>query len=173
MADAASEAVCNPHIGCYAHTLNLAAQKGLRINHVSRLLGRIRRIVSFFSQHLPKHKLIQDVCTRWNSAADMIERFLEYATLTSKEIRSVNKYVSTLSETDISNAELVLACFKPLRRVTTVLCTEETPSISIILPLQNQLSTLMAPSDHDLTSVRYMKATIVNDLSTRIMISSI
>ncbi|KAL3881267.1 hypothetical protein ACJMK2_027723 [Sinanodonta woodiana] len=72
----------------------------------------------------------------------MIDRFLElqpavYAALTSKEIRSVDKDVSTLSETDISNAEEVLECLKPLRTVTTVLCTEETPTISIILPLQN------------------------------------
>ncbi|KAL3859966.1 hypothetical protein ACJMK2_010144 [Sinanodonta woodiana] len=86
----------------------------------------------------------------------MIERFLElqpavYAALTSKEIRSVNKDVSTLSETDISNAEEVLACLKPLRTVTTVLCTEETHTISIIPPLQNQLSTLKTPSDHDST----------------------
>jgi hypothetical protein len=48
MAVAASEEGCNPHIGGYAPTLNLAAQKGLKINDVSRLLGRFRGIVSFF-----------------------------------------------------------------------------------------------------------------------------
>ncbi|KAL3881266.1 hypothetical protein ACJMK2_027722 [Sinanodonta woodiana] len=48
MAVAASEAGCNPHTGCYAHTLNLAAHKGLKISDFSRLLGRIRRTVSFF-----------------------------------------------------------------------------------------------------------------------------
>ncbi|XP_041372815.1 zinc finger BED domain-containing protein 4-like [Gigantopelta aegis] len=39
-----------PHIKCFAHTINLAAQKVLKINEVHRLLGRVKRIVTFFSQ---------------------------------------------------------------------------------------------------------------------------
>ena len=45
---AGRELGCNPHIGCYAHTLNLAVQKGLNVNIVAHLLGRIRRVVSYF-----------------------------------------------------------------------------------------------------------------------------
>lgn len=37
MTVAAKEANCFPHIGCYAHTLNLGAQKCLKINTVSRI----------------------------------------------------------------------------------------------------------------------------------------
>ena len=95
-----------PHVKCLAHTINLAAQKALGINAVSRLLGRIRRIVSFFhrsstaaqllkvkqsSLSLPVHKLMIDVSTRWNSAYDMVHRYLEQqpviaATLLSNDI---------------------------------------------------------------------------------------
>ena len=42
------EASMAPHIACFAHTVNLAAQKLLDIPQVQRLLGRIRRVVSFF-----------------------------------------------------------------------------------------------------------------------------
>ena len=75
-----------PHIRCFAQSLNLAAQKGLEIPSIARLLGRMRRVVTFFQSSstatklleskqkalgLPIHKLIQDVKTRWNSSYDM------------------------------------------------------------------------------------------------------
>ncbi|KAI4809482.1 hypothetical protein KUCAC02_018361 [Chaenocephalus aceratus] len=64
----------------------------MAVNQVSRLLGKIRRAVSFFHRsttaahvleqkqemlHLPKHRLINDVATRWNSSYEMVERYLE------------------------------------------------------------------------------------------------
>lgn len=63
----------HPHIRCVAHTLNLATQRGLQVPLMERLLGRIRRVVSFFHKsttamallrskqtilELPQHKLI-------------------------------------------------------------------------------------------------------------------
>ena len=68
------------HIGCFAHTLNLAAQKALKIDTVSRLLEKVRRIVGYFHRSttaaallktkinqlgLQDLKLRQDVQTRW------------------------------------------------------------------------------------------------------------
>ncbi|XP_069114202.1 E3 SUMO-protein ligase ZBED1-like [Argopecten irradians] len=45
---AAQTAVFTPHIGCFAHTLNLATGRGLAVRELDRLLGRVRRIVSYF-----------------------------------------------------------------------------------------------------------------------------
>lgn len=80
MTIAAAEAPFTLHVKCYAHTLNLAAQRALKIPAVARLLGRVRRIVNFFRRstiannmlkakqrllQLPEHKLMTDVVTRF------------------------------------------------------------------------------------------------------------
>ena len=81
-----------PHIGCVAHTINLGTQRGLQVKQLETLLGRIRRVVTYFHKsstattilkskqailEIPQHKLIMDVSTRWNSTYDMLNCFLE------------------------------------------------------------------------------------------------
>lgn len=80
------------HIRCFAHILNLASQRALKVTVVARLLAKVRRICVFFHRssiaadvlkrhqrmlELPQHKLITDVVVRWNSAYEMLSRFLE------------------------------------------------------------------------------------------------
>ncbi|XP_041375019.1 zinc finger BED domain-containing protein 4-like [Gigantopelta aegis] len=185
---AAREACCIPHIGCYAHTLNLAAQKGLKVNAVSRILARVRHVVSFFHRSttatallkektkqlgLKNVKLLQDVPTRWNSACDKLERFLEmqpaiYDVLVAKEIHSNVNGISTLSEADITIAEDIVACLLPLKAITTVLCTEKMPTVSIILPLQKKLLTsVLVSKEMDSDVIKQMKKAMASDLDSR------
>lgn len=98
--NAVSDAGLGPHIGC----LNLTSQKGMAVSQVSRLLGKIRKTVGFFHHssvaahiletkqtmlNLPKHCLIHDVPTRWNSSYEMVKQYLEqkstvYSALTER-----------------------------------------------------------------------------------------
>lgn len=46
--NAVIEAGLGPQISCFAHVINLASQRGISVNRMDRLLGRIRKVVSFF-----------------------------------------------------------------------------------------------------------------------------
>uniref|UniRef100_A0A8C4SQW8 BED-type domain-containing protein n=1 Tax=Erpetoichthys calabaricus TaxID=27687 RepID=A0A8C4SQW8_ERPCA len=147
------------HVKCFAHTINLTAQRALKLPSVSRLLGKIRRITGFFHRsatanhvlkqkqkllELAPHKLTTDVATRWNSAFDMIDRFLEQqpaicAVLLSAEVRKYGAGICTLDETDVANAEEVAAALKPLKEATNIMSEEATPTLSVIAPLHAQL----------------------------------
>jgi hypothetical protein len=177
------------HIGCYAHTLNIAVQKCLSVKRASHLLAKIRRIVAYFHRSniansvlkekaealgLPQHKLIIDVSTRWNSAYDMVSRFLEmqvavFATLRSKDVGKV----SDASDVSISDEELLLAeemiqFLKPLKDITVVLCSEDNPTVSVIMPLQHQIvDSILSSSDAECPAVKEMKSLVKKSLEPR------
>ncbi|KAK3106359.1 hypothetical protein FSP39_018462 [Pinctada imbricata] len=176
------------HVKCYAHTLNLAVQKALKVQRVSHILSRIRRIVSFFhrssvaaaslktqseSLSIPYHKLIIDVPTRWNSAFDMLERFLEMqfavtAVLKSKSVSKIKeKDISSFTDDDLLFAEDVMNTLKPMKTITTSLCTERIPTLSVIQPLQHSIKMLMSPKDDDKPAIKALKSAILNDLGGR------
>ncbi|KAK5934801.1 hypothetical protein CgunFtcFv8_020223 [Champsocephalus gunnari] len=60
MTIAAEEAVFTLHVKCYAHTLNLAAQRALKITAVARLLGRVRRIVNFSRRSTTANHMLKE-----------------------------------------------------------------------------------------------------------------
>ena len=76
-------------LACAGHMLNLAVQKALQIPQVSTPLARCRKLVAHFHKSrvkadefkrnqlllndVPKHKLIHDMMTHWNSTYDIIE----------------------------------------------------------------------------------------------------
>ncbi|KAM3874432.1 E3 SUMO-protein ligase ZBED1-like [Diretmus argenteus] len=185
--NAVIEAGLGPQIGCFAHVINLASKRAISVNQMDRLLGRIRKVVSYFHRsttaahvlktkqamlQIPNHKLIHDVTTRWNSTYDMVERYLEqqaavYSALTDKTLKKYIKDIVTLSDDDMKVAEEVLQVLKPLKMVTTLMSTESAPSVSMVLPLKTRILQSMAPSEEDSTITRDVKAAIREDLDPR------
>lgn len=185
---AGRELSSKPHIGCFAHTLNLAAQKALKINTVSRILARVRKIAGFFHKSttaaavlktktkllgLKEVKLVCDVQTRWNSAADMLERYLQlqpaiYATLLSRDVNTgKDTEINVLNETDTRLAEDIMQCLAPLKTITEAICTEKTPTVSIILPLMQKVETIMADNETDSQTIKSVKTAVTGDLENR------
>ena len=178
------------HVGCFAHVLNLASQAALKIPAVSRLLGRVRRISAYFHRSslashtlkrkqklldLPQHKLVTDVPTRWNSALEMLERFLEQqpavsAALLSPEVRKQDKDLCTLTEADITAAEDVAQALKPLKKATLVMSQEGTPTLSVIAPLRAKLLEEMQLTPGDSGMVKEIKSAVHKDLQKRYLL---
>uniref|UniRef100_A0A8C5MWL9 BED-type domain-containing protein n=1 Tax=Leptobrachium leishanense TaxID=445787 RepID=A0A8C5MWL9_9ANUR len=177
-----------PYVKCFAHTLNLASQRALtKVPALSRLLGRVRRIATFFHRSnianhclkekqkclgLKNHKLITDVTTRWNSSYDMVERFLQQqpaicATLISPEVRKRESDLCTLNETDVSNAEDAVSALKPMKDATTLMSEERNPTVSLIAPLHAQLIQNMTDAMGDTTIIHELKNAIKTDLLKR------
>lgn len=149
------ESVC-----CFAHTLQLAINDGLKIPNVTRVVAACSRMVSHFhhstvataalkkkqeQQGLPLHKLIQCCRTRWNSVFDMMERLDEQrwaitATLSDRTVTKLSD-ARTLELTDEcwQTIEGMLPVLRSLKCATTALCSETHVSISLVYPVTNSL----------------------------------
>lgn len=174
------------HIGCVAHTINLATQKGLQVLKIIKLSARIRRVVNYFcksligisylknkqtSLKLPKHKLIMDMITRLYFTFDMLERVLEQqpaneASFMVEYLKFFFRNIYTLQLFEA--AQQVLEVFRPIQTITTILCHEKSPTVSLIYPpkemLLGQLSSVGVDNDLLVTAV---KTTIHRNLEPR------
>lgn len=120
---------------------------------------------------LPHHKLINDVPTRWNSSYDMVERFLEQAAveaaLLAKDIKKNARDIHTLSEDDISTAEGVIKVLGPIKTITTIICDEKSPAVSMIHPLKEMMMQQLKILDDDNGLITEVKTAIAKDLEPR------
>ena len=173
-----------PHIGCFAHTLNLAVNKCMNVTEVSFLVGKCRTLVSVFKQRYIKTlslhnaqavleikqlQVLQDVETRWNSALIMIRRILQiyraiYATL-YKDKRN-EKLLPNDSE--LKSMENLKQHLTPIEEATTRISSQNKPTASYILPmLQRFINHDLVVQDGDSPLVRKAKESMRNDLSKR------
>lgn len=156
----------------------------MAVQHISLLLAKTRKIVNFFHRsttaahvlntkqellQLPIHKLIQDIPTRFklwlkHILSSRLQCILHW---TDKAVKKNVKDIVTLSENDVRLAENVITVLKPLKTVTTLMCTESSPSVSMVLPMKMMILKSKVLSDDDSPAVRDVKTAIGNDLQQR------
>lgn len=171
-------------VGCFAHTLNLAVQKGTSTRSVSNIIATTKRIVSFFHRSTsakgiltikqkqldkPVHCLVNDVSTRWNSTLSMLERFAEqraaiYAALDELGRNDLFQSISRISTCDV---ESIIAFLQPFKTATEVMSGESYCTISLIKPLQNNLLAKCKADAADSKLIEEMKAAVSEDLAKR------
>ena len=173
------------HLSCVGHTLQLAVNNALDLAPVARVLQRCRKVVGHFSHsyvaqselsvkqsalNLPKHKLIQEVATRWNSSLEMAKRILEQQSAISAVLLQSHKRSDRellLSPADITLLEHIVEVLQPFAEATTMLSSEKYVSVSVVQPiLKALLKKHLRPSDTDSQIVTDMKAALYTSLSS-------
>lgn len=148
--------------GCYGHRINLIVKHSLEVPELSKILGKSRKLVTFFHQstsvtdifiekqhvifsntpELIGHKLIMDVSTRWNSTLAMLSRLAEQTPviMALANEASLSKHALTtirntcLSFEEHSIVQQLVEILKPFERATTILCGQKTPTMNKVLP---------------------------------------
>lgn len=121
MTVAAEELGASSHVGCLAHTTNLACGRALKITSVSHLLAKIRQVLTAIlkeKQKLlqpPEHEVVIDVPTRGKSALNLVSSYLEFMQLSHTRLDKRENNISTLSERDLASAEELVAVLTPLK----------------------------------------------------------
>ena len=136
-------------LGCFGHTINLCVKAGLNQSQVHTAIARCSRLVTFFRKssraaHVltskqdalgsPKHKLLKDVETRWNSTYDMVERVMEQQEPICATLIEQKRLDLLPKDTEFRLLEEVLKVLKPFKDITVQVSGENYVTISSILP---------------------------------------
>ena len=128
---------------------------GLGISTIQQVISKAKKIVAHFrhsviatkgleekqiSLNIPNHKLLQEICTRWNSTYFTCERLLEqrwaiYAVIHDE----ADKRHLDLKPHQWDILTQLFTVLKPLQVATNALCEEQNVSVSSIYPVLNGL----------------------------------
>ena len=158
------------HVKCFAHTLHLVVSEAIKTDLINDVRKRCRQIVTFFHQstkatdklkeiqaqtHVPSHKLIQEVDTRWNSTFYMFERIIEQHEAVTNTLCLSNRNDLCLSISEVQVLKAAVAILKAFECGTTEISADQYISISKVIPLSKSLQHLTVgsiPKDTTLAS---------------------
>uniref|UniRef100_A0A671SCA6 BED-type domain-containing protein n=1 Tax=Sinocyclocheilus anshuiensis TaxID=1608454 RepID=A0A671SCA6_9TELE len=170
-------------VPCFGHNLHLAINKGLDIDRVSGSLSRLRKTVSAFSRspkmlrllkkkqkdlQLPEHRMIHDEPTCWDSAYEMVERFLEQQQAVCSVLADDRKKWHLMpKDSDITVLETVKEVLSPVSSFTDALSGEKHTTLSAVLPLSWKIFSTLTVEEGDSNLKRQLKDNIREDLRQR------
>lgn len=171
-------------LSCFGHNLDLAINKGLNDNRIERALSICRKVVAAFlsswkrqrdlkdtqvQKGLPQKKLKGDVCTRWGSKANMVERIVEQQDairVVLGQDRKTSYLVPTWQDLDVLQS--VLKATEGFKDLTDLLSGEKQITCSAIKPLIKVINDkIVIPQDDDSELTLEIKGRIKADLASR------
>jgi len=172
------------HLFCFAHTLNLVVQNGVRV--VKQVQDKVKAIVEHFHrssvacekllalqrQMRPDHnavKLKNDVVTRWNSTYDMLRRISEIQEPVEAAITVLGKPVDTLTTDEWLLIREAVTVLRPFEMVTTEISSETNVSVSKVIVLVRGLISACNKMKANLKTslAQQMSSTICDELCRR------
>ena len=143
-----------------AHSLNLAVTQALeKIEGLVRCREMARNIVTFFKQsgnameklwemqdrlEIPRHKLLQEVCTRWNSTYLMFKRIIEQKNAIVAILATVSNSLQIPNNEEWSIIESAVDSLEPFYQATVEMSAEYCLSASKIIPVARQLTSVVS-----------------------------
>jgi len=135
------------NFGCFAHTMNLIVQSALTsekdlIEKVKNIVSRFRRSTNASQKLLtcqinsgikdPK-KLIQDICTRWNSTFYMLDRFVELEIYIRSTLGLIDNPPESLTSEEWTVVKELIQILQPFEEATKAVSGEKYMTASIII----------------------------------------
>jgi len=173
------------HLSCFAHTLNLVASKLFDekdgLNDVKALVASVKTIVKHFkhsvqaSDELRKAqsdlqallKLIQSVCTRWNSTYYQLERFIKLSEKIAPILLSNSKAPAMLTASQLDNLKDFIQIFQPLELLTKEVSGENYVTSSKIIPMVYGLTKAIESVQPNTAIGCECKTFILNEINKR------
>jgi hypothetical protein len=166
------------HQRCFAHVLNLAVQKGIK---VIKDIEKVRELIGFLNMSSKQLQLLEetakninadylspkgDVITRWNSTYEMIDRVLKLKPiLTLLFIQNEDYKKKKFPENLWDTLENLRNLLEPFSEATHLISASEYPSLCIILPLYDNLIVHLNNFNSDKLDLKKCAETIKKKLS--------
>lgn len=173
------------HFPCFAHTVNLIVEVGLKCQSVKPIISKVRTVVKWIknsvinSDKLRKiqlgkgipegslKKMILDVCTRWNSVFYMLERFIEMVKICSDLILDDHKSPEMPSSQEIEILKQLVDLLKPFEFITREASAENYVTISKIIPMISCLRTKMQNFTSTFSVVKDLQSALKVEIEKR------
>ncbi|CAG5015362.1 unnamed protein product [Parnassius apollo] len=136
------------HIRCFAHSVNLIVQSGLK--DIKNTVLKVKSIVEYFKSSssaltklkeiqqqmgLPELKLKQDVVIRWNSTHDMLNRFLTLKEAIISTVAILGTDLEMLTPEDWKIVDLAIKILEIFYNVTVEMSSETQVTLSKVIVL--------------------------------------
>ena len=173
-------------IGCFAHSLQLSVNEGLKLPIISKMVTTAKKVVEHFSRsHLAGNALLdhqrrtgearalrleKSVDTRWNSTYLLLKRLLKLrpnvrAVLYDETITKEKDRVQLeINEDTWRVMEQILPVFEPLAEATNMLSNDNLPTLGSEYVLLKALLSTLHVDDLDSARVSDLKIKITSSL---------